>query len=99
MNIWLIVIIVIISVFLLLFVIDRVVIAHKRQVSTGKEELIGKSVVVRKTLNPEGTVFLEGEIWLARIDSGTAMPGEHVIIKSSDGLKLYVSKEIDEGGN
>jgi membrane-bound serine protease (ClpP class) len=97
-DIWLIVVTVIITVFLLVFVIDRVVAAHKRQVSTGREELIGKSVVVRKTLNPEGTVFLEGEIWLARIDTGTALPGDHVVIKSSDGLKLYVSKDINEGG-
>ncbi len=99
MDIWLIVIIVIVSVFILAFVIDRVVIAHKRRISTGREDLIGKSVVVRKTLNPEGTVFLEGEIWLARIDSGIAESGEYVIIKRSDGLKLYVSKINKEGGN
>ena len=98
MDIWLIVIIVIISVFLLVFVIDRIVIAHKRQVSTGREDLIGKSVVVRKTLNPEGTVFLEGEIWIARIDRGVAETGEYVTINRSDGLKLYVSKNGNEGG-
>jgi membrane-bound serine protease (ClpP class) len=97
-NIWWILIIIIVSVFLIIFVIDRVVVAHKRQVTTGREDLIGKSVVVKKTLNPEGTVFVEGEIWLARLDSGTAAPGEHVVIKSSDGLKLYVSKN-KEGGN
>ena len=99
MDIWLIVIIVIISVFLLVFVIDRVVIAHKRSVSTGREELIGKSVIVQKTLNPEGTVFLEGELWLARIDSGIALPGEYVVIKKTAGLKLYVSKDTNEGGS
>ena len=99
MDIWLIVIIVVITVFLLVFVIDRIVIAHKKQVSTGREDLIGKAAVVRKALNPEGTVFVEGEIWLARIDSGTAEPGEYVFIKRSDGLKLYVSKNNMEGGN
>ena len=99
MDIWLIVIIVVISVFLLVFVIDRIVIAHKRQVSTGREDLIGRSVVVKKTLNPEGTVFVEGEIWIARLDCGTALPGEYVVIKKTDGLKLYVSKDINEGGN
>ena len=99
MDIWLIVIIVVITVFILVFVIDRIIIAHKRQVSTGREDLIGKPAVVRKILNPEGTVFVEGEIWLARIDSGTAEPGEYVLIKRSDGLKLYVSKNNIEGGN
>ncbi|MDD4873798.1 MAG: NfeD family protein [Dehalococcoidales bacterium] len=98
MDIWLIFIIVVISVFLLIFVIDRIVIAHKRQATTGREDLLGKSVIVRKTLDPEGTVFYEGEIWQAVIDKGVAESGEYVIIKNSDGLKLYVSKN-NEGGS
>ncbi len=99
MDIWLILIIVIISVFLLVFVIDRVIAAHRKKVSTGREDLVGKSAVVRNELNPEGTVFVEGEIWLARIDSGIAVPGEYVVIKKADGLKLYVSKNNIKGGN
>jgi membrane-bound serine protease (ClpP class) len=98
-DIWLILIIVIISVFLLVFVIDRVIAAHRKKVSTGREDLVGKSAVVRNELNPEGTVFVEGEIWLARIDSGIAVPGEYVVIKKADGLKLYVSKNNIKGGN
>lgn len=98
MDIWLVVIIVVISVFLLVFVIDRIIVAHRKQVSTGREDLVGKSAVVRKELNPEGTVFVEGEIWLARMDSGIALPGEYVVIRKSDGLKLYVSKNNIEGG-
>jgi membrane-bound serine protease (ClpP class) len=50
-------------------------------------------------LNPEGTVFVEGEIWQAKIDSGAAEPGEYVIIKKTDGLILYVSKNSNQGGN
>ncbi|MDD3677613.1 MAG: NfeD family protein [Dehalococcoidales bacterium] len=99
MDIWLIVVIVTISVFLLVFVIERIIAAHKNQVSTGREDLIGKSAVVRKGLNPEGTVFVEGEIWQAKIDSGAAEPGEYVIIKKTDGLILYVSKNSNQGGN
>jgi len=97
-DIWLIFIIVVISVFIIVFVVDRIIIAHKQQATTGREELIGKSVVVRKPLNPEGTVFFEGEIWQAEIDKGCAESGEYVIINKSDGLKLYVSKN-NEGGN
>jgi membrane-bound serine protease (ClpP class) len=92
-DIWLIVVIVTISVFLLVFVIERIIAAHKNQVSTGREDL------VRKGLNPEGTVFVEGEIWQAKIDSGAAEPGEYVIIKKTDGLILYVSKNSNQGGN
>jgi membrane-bound ClpP family serine protease len=98
-DIWTIVVIVVISVFLLVFVIERIITAHRKQVSTGREDLIGKKAVVRKPLNPEGTVFVEGEIWLARIDTGNAEPGEYVVIRKSDGLKLYVSKNNIEGGN
>ncbi|HAS04773.1 MAG TPA: serine protease [Dehalococcoidia bacterium] len=92
MDIWLIVVIVTISVFLLVFVIDRIIAAHKNRVSTGREDLINKSAVVRKSLNPEGTVFVEGEIWQAKINSGTAEPGDRVIINNIDGLILCVSK-------
>jgi membrane-bound serine protease (ClpP class) len=97
MDIWLIFLIIVICVFLLVFIIDRIIVAHKRQVTTGREDLVGKSVIVRKPLNPEGTVFYEGEIWDALIDKGIAEAGEYVIIKKSDGLKLYVSKN-NEGG-
>jgi len=97
-DIWSIIIVVIILVFLIIFVVDRVVVAHKRQATTGREDLIGKSVVVRKSLNPAGTVFLEGEIWQAVIDEGSAESGEYVVIIKSDGLKLYVSKN-NKGGN
>ena len=92
MDIWLIVVIVTISVFLLVFVIDRIIAAHKNRVSTGREDLINKYAVVRKSLNPEGTVFVEGEIWQAKINSGTAEPGDRVIINNIDGLILCVSK-------
>ncbi len=99
MNIWWILIIIIVSVFLVVFIVDRIIVAYKKQVATGREDLIGRAVVVKKTLNPEGTVFVEGEIWLARLDCGTALPGEYVVVKKTDGLKLYVSKDINEGGN
>ncbi len=77
---------------LLAFVINRVVAAHRRQATTGREELVGKKAVVRTALNPGGTVFYEGEIWTAELDSGQAEPGEEVIITQSEGLKLYVTR-------
>ncbi|MCJ7763720.1 MAG: hypothetical protein MUO90_00970, partial [Dehalococcoidales bacterium] len=77
----------------LAFVINRVVVAHRRQVTTGREELPGKTTIVRTTLNPEGTVLHEGEIWTAILDQGRAEPKEEVIIERFDGLKLYVTKK------
>ena len=77
---------------MLAFVINRILAAHRRQAATGKEELVGKTAVVKTALKPEGTIFHEGEIWTAELDTGQAEPGEEVIITKSEGLKLYVTK-------
>ena len=78
---------------LLAFVVNRVVTAHRRQATTGREELPGKTTIVRTALEPEGTVFHEGEIWTAVLDKGRAEPGEEVLITKVEGLKLYVTKK------
>ena len=75
------------------FVINRVIAAHRRQAATGREELIGKKATVRTLLEPEGTIFHEGEIWRAVLDKGRAEPEEEVIITRAEGLKLYVTKK------
>jgi len=67
--------------------------AHRRQISAGKEELIGKTAEVRVALNPKGTVFVEGEQWTAVSESGRVESGEEVIITKVDSLKLYVTKK------
>jgi len=97
-NIWLIILIAVLFAAFLAFVINRIVFAHRRQATTGREELPGKTAVVRTPLEPEGKVFYEGEIWTAVLDEGRAEPKEEVTIKKFDGLKLYVSKK-KEGGN
>lgn len=95
---WLIIIILLIITALLVFIIQRVVAAHRTQASTGSEDLKGKTVTVRTALSPSGTVFLEGEIWKAVLDEGKAEPGETVTINRSEGLTLHVSK-TNTGGN
>jgi len=75
------------------FVISRIIRTHRRQASTGREELIGKTAVVKVTLEPEGTVLFKGERWRAISEEGQAEPGETVIITKVDGLKLYVVKK------
>jgi len=97
-NIGLIIVVAVCFAAFLAFVINRVVVAHRRQATTGREELLGKTATVRTALNPEGTVLHEGEIWTAILDQGRAEPREEVIIKRFDGLKLYVSKK-DKGGS
>jgi len=97
-DIWLIVLVAVCFAAFLAFVINRVVVAHRRQATTGREELPGKIAIVRTTLNPEGTVLHEGEIWKAILDQGRAEPKEEVIIERFDGLKLYVTKK-NKGGS
>ncbi len=75
------------------FIIYHVVRVHRRQATTGKEELPGKTATVKVTLEPEGTVLHEGELWTAILDEGKAKPGEEVMITRFEGMKLYVTKK------
>ena len=90
---WLIATVVIIVTILFAFVINRVVGAHRRQAKTGREELVGKTALVKQALEPEGTVFFKGERWTAISEKGRVKPGEEVIITRVDGLILYVTKK------
>ena len=90
---WLIATVVIIVTVLFAFVINRVVGAHRRQAKTGREELVGKTALVKQALEPEGTVFFKGERWTAISEKGRIKLGEEVIITRVDGLILYVTKK------
>lgn len=75
------------------FIVYRVVRTHRRQVKTGKEELIGKTATVKRVLEPKGMILYKGELWTAILDKGQARLGEEVIITKSDGLTLYVTRK------
>ena len=75
------------------FVMHRIIRAHRRQAYTGKEEMIGKTAIVKATLEPEGTVFFKGEHWTAVSATCRVEPGEEVIITKVDSLTLYVTKK------
>ena len=67
--------------------------AHRHQVLAGKEDLIGKTAIVKVTLQPKGIVFIQGEQWTAVSETGRVEPGEEVIINKVDSLRLYVAKK------
>ena len=90
---WSIVIIVIGIIIFLAFAIIYGIRAHRQQVSAGREELIGKTALVKIALAPKGVVFIEGERWTAISDEGRVEPEEEVIITKVDGLKLRVTKK------
>ena len=86
--------IVVISMILL---VSAVVRGQRRKPVSGMEALIGATAIVHTTLNPTGTVFVEGEIWNATLkEASKAEVGEEVIITRVDRLKLIV--EIQKGG-
>ena len=72
--------------------------AHQRQVSAGREDLVGKMAVVDVALEPKGVVLVEGERWTAISEGGRAEPEEEVVITRVAGLKLYVAKKMEKGG-
>ncbi len=89
---WLIIPIVIaIAAFLIITIIWGIR-AHHRQVSTGREELIGKNAEVKTFMNPKGTVLIRGEFWTAILEGGQAEPGNEVVITKVDHLKVWVTK-------
>ena len=90
---WLIIFIAIIIVIFIVFVVIWSVRAHQRQVSAGKEDLVGKTAVVEIALEPKGVVLVEGERWTAITDRDRAEPEEEVIITKVEGLKLRVTKK------
>ena len=91
--IWLIIVISIVIIVFLAFVIYWSIRAHRKKVSAGKEDLLGRTAVVEIALEPKGVVLIEGERWTAITDKGRAEPEEEAIITKVDGLKLTVTKK------
>ena len=88
---WLIVLGAIAIVAFLIITIVLVVRAHRRGVSAGREDLIGKTAEVKTTLNPKGTVLIEGEHWTAISEDRQAEPGDEVVITKVDRLTVWVT--------
>ncbi|MBM3269013.1 MAG: nodulation protein NfeD [Candidatus Sericytochromatia bacterium] len=72
--------------------------AQGRRVTTGREDLIGRTAKVKIPLQPEGQVFLEGERWHAVAEEGPVAAGESVVVKRVEGLTLYVGRIPSESG-
>jgi membrane-bound serine protease (ClpP class) len=94
---WLIALVTILVAAFFAFAIRKIIQVHRRQAYSGREELVGKTAVVRAALDPEGMVLFKGELWTAISEGGRVKPGEEVIITRVEGLKLYVKKK-EKGG-
>ena len=89
---WVIVLIVIGVIAFLAVTIIWGVRAHRFKIGAGKEEMIGKTALVKTALDTKGTVFVEGEQWTAISEEGRIEPGEEVTITKVDGVKIYITK-------
>ena len=72
--------------------VAKIVQVRRAPVVTGQSELIGQVGVVRQALDPEGFVFVHGELWRARTSGDPVSPGEEVRVEGlDDGLTLRVA--------
>jgi membrane-bound serine protease (ClpP class) len=72
--------------------VAKIVQVRRAPVVTGQSELIGQVGIVRQTLDPEGFVFVHGELWRARTSGDPVSPGEEVRVEGlDDGLTLRVA--------
>jgi membrane-bound serine protease (ClpP class) len=80
---------------LVLAVVGMVALAlrvHRREPATGPAALIGQIAEVRRSIDPEGLVFVAGALWQAWSDDGPLAEGELVEVAAIDDLRLYVRR-------
>ncbi|MEK7849665.1 MAG: nodulation protein NfeD [Candidatus Omnitrophota bacterium] len=78
---------------IVIFLVMNVVKTHNKKALSGASTLIGVIGVAQTDLNPEGQVFVAGEIWTAFNPSGeTIRKGEKIKVLGVDNIKLSVSK-------
>lgn len=70
--------------------------ARNTPVTTGQEGLLGRLAEVRKRLDPEGMVFVEGALWRAVSEDGDVEPGEYVRVTGVYELRLTVRRLADD---
>ena len=72
--------------------VAKVILAQRKPTMTGKEGLVGQLAQARTALEPDGKVFLKGELWDATALDGPIQAGETVEIVAADGFRLQVKK-------
>ncbi len=75
-----------------LFLLFLVVRAHSRKAYTGKEGLVGEIGTAQTDLNPEGKVFVHGELWNAEAGEPISKGSKVRVISVLDTLKIRVGK-------
>jgi len=79
-----------------IFVLSKGIAIQRRAPATGVSQLIGAECIVRRDLNPIGTVFLHGEYWTARSAHGMIREGEHAIVEAMGERRQLLVRRIDD---
>jgi membrane-bound serine protease (ClpP class) len=77
---------------LVIFAVSAGLRALYRPSTTGVAGMVGQTGMVRRAIDPEGQVLVDGELWRAVAQDGPVPAGESVEIVSVDGLTLTVTK-------
>lgn len=81
-----------------IFLLTRVVRAHRARPITGADGLVGEEGAVAVALEPEGKVFVHGEYWDAVADSPIAAGALVVVVKVA-GKRLVVAPAANRARN
>jgi membrane-bound serine protease (ClpP class) len=65
--------------------------ARRNKIVTGAQGMIGSLGEARTDIDPEGKVFVQGELWNAHAASRVQM-GEPIVVRKVEGLELEVEK-------
>jgi membrane-bound serine protease (ClpP class) len=76
-----------------MFAAVKALAAQRRPVTTGSEGLIGRVATAKAAFGTgeEGSVFVQGEWWTARVTGGRLEPGERAEVVGRDGFTLIVT--------
>jgi len=78
------------SALFILVALKKILNISKSEIRHGESRFKDKEARVIKSLDPEGQIKFEGEIWKARIESGKAESGDTVRIISREGMVFLV---------
>jgi len=72
------------------FVVAKAVASMRRKPATGVEGLVGQRGEARTRLDPQGMVYVRGELWRARSEGGSVEAGQPVTVLKVNGMRLIV---------
>jgi membrane-bound serine protease (ClpP class) len=76
-----------------LFAVGAAVRAQRLPARSGGERLVGAVGITRSQLDPEGTVYVQGELWSATAIGGSIAAGQAVRVIGLEGLRVQVKPE------